>query len=89
VPGCTIEFAGGAGPDARNYRVDCSKIARTLPAFQPRWTARTGARQLFEAFRAADITLDQVEGFRFRRIGAIKKLLAEGKLLPDLRWQAG
>ncbi len=76
VPGCTIEFAGGAGPDMRNYRVDCSKIARILPAFRPRWTARTGARQLFEAFRAAEITLDQVEGFCFRRLGAIKKLLA-------------
>ncbi len=87
VPGCTIEFAGGAGPDVRNYRVDCSKIVRALPAFQPRWTARTGARQLSEAFSAAGITLDQIEGFRFRRVGAIKKLLAEGKLGADLRWR--
>jgi nucleoside-diphosphate-sugar epimerase len=86
VPGCTIEFAGDASPDARNYRVDASKIARVLPGFQPRWTARDGARQLYEAFRDARITLDEVEGWRYRRIGQIKKLLSSGALAPDLRW---
>ena len=35
VPGCRIEFAEGAGPDTRSYRVDFGKIARSaarLPA---------------------------------------------------------
>jgi nucleoside-diphosphate-sugar epimerase len=88
VPGCAIEFAGGASPDARNYRVDSSKIARALPGFQPRWTARDGARQLYEAFRDAKMTLDDIEGWRYRRIGQIKKLTAAGRLGPDLRWKA-
>jgi nucleoside-diphosphate-sugar epimerase len=88
VPGCTIQFAGDATPDARNYRVDASKIARTLPEFQPRWTARDGARQLYEAFREARITLEDIEGWRYRRIGQIKRLLGAGKLGPDLRWEA-
>ena len=35
VPGCELEFAGDASPDTRNYRVDCSKIARALPNFAP------------------------------------------------------
>jgi nucleoside-diphosphate-sugar epimerase len=87
VPGCTIEFAGGASPDVRNYRVDASKIARVLPEFQPRWTAREGARQLYQAFRDARITLDDVEGWRYRRIGQIKRLLQSGALGPDLRWK--
>jgi len=88
VPGCTIEYAGDASPDTRNYRVDASKIARVLPTYQPRWTAREGARQLYLAFREARITLDDIEGWRFRRIGQIKKLLAAGRLGPDLRWKA-
>jgi nucleoside-diphosphate-sugar epimerase len=87
VPGCTIEFAGDASPDLRNYRVDASKIATALPAFQPRWTARDGARQLYEAFREHPVTVDDFEGWRFRRIGQINKLLDAGELTPDLRWK--
>ena len=39
VPGCSIEYAAGAGPDKRCYRVDFSLIEKTLPNFQPRWNA--------------------------------------------------
>jgi nucleoside-diphosphate-sugar epimerase len=87
VPGCTIEFAGDASPDVRNYRVDASKIAAALPAFQPRWTAREGARQLYESFREQPISVDDFEGWRFRRIGQINKLLDGGELTRDLRWK--
>ena len=38
VPGARASFADGGGPDKRCYRVDCSKIARVLPAFKPQWT---------------------------------------------------
>ena len=88
VPGCEIEFAGGASPDTRNYRVDSSKIARALPAFQPRWTARAGARQLYEAFRDARIRLEDFEGFRYRRIGQIKRLIDGKRVDQDLRWRS-
>jgi len=88
VPGCTIEFAGDAQPDTRNYRVDTSKIARTLPSFRPQWTARKGAQQLYQAFREARITLEDIEGWRYRRIGQLRKLLAGGQLAPDLRWKS-
>jgi nucleoside-diphosphate-sugar epimerase len=87
VPGCVIAFAGGASADIRNYRVDGSKIAAALPAYQPRWTARDGARQLYEAFQERSITVDDFEGWRFRRIGQIRKLLDAGDLTPDLRWK--
>src|SRR5437870_12890620 len=40
VPHCRVEYAQGAGPDKRCYRVDCGKIRRTLPAFRPQWNAR-------------------------------------------------
>ena len=86
VPGCTIEFAGDASPDARNYRVDASKIARALPGFTPAWTARKGAQQLHEAFKEVGITLDEFEGWKYRRIGQIRQLMESGRLGPDLRW---
>ena len=86
VPGCTIEFAGDASPDARNYRVDASKIASVLPGFTPVWTARQGAQQLHEAFKEVGITLDEFEGWKYRRIGQIRQLMESGRLGPDLRW---
>lgn len=85
VPGCDIEFADGAGPDTRNYRVSCEKIRRVLPAFKPQWDARKGAEQLYAAYAASDLKLDEFEGPRFQRIAHINKLLAEGAIDIGLR----
>jgi nucleoside-diphosphate-sugar epimerase len=85
VPGCSIEFAADAGPDTRNYRVNCDKIRRVLPAFQPQWDARKGAEQLYATCRDSGLKLEEFEGPRYQRIGHIKKLLAEGLLEPSLR----
>src|SRR5216684_2077141 len=79
VPGCEVAFAEGAGPDKRNYRADFSKIARVLPSFQPQWDARKGARQLYDAYRAIGLKLEDFEGPRYRRIDQIKQLMATGK----------
>jgi len=86
VPGCEIAFAQDAGPDKRNYRADFSKIARNLPGFQPKWDARRGARQLYEAYQAMGLVLEDFEGPRFRRIDQLKQLMQMGNLGPDLRW---
>ena len=86
VPGCRVEFAEDAGPDTRSYRVDFGKIARRLPAFQPRWTVREGARQLYEAYRRTGLKLEDFEGPRYRRIDRLRALLASGQLDDTLRW---
>ncbi len=88
VPGCEIAFAEGAGPDKRNYRADFSKISRVLPSFEPQWDARKGARQLYEAYKATGLKLEDFEGPRYRRIDQIKQLMASGSLGRDLRWNA-
>jgi nucleoside-diphosphate-sugar epimerase len=85
VPGCTIEFAAGAGPDKRSYRVSFEKIRRKLPAFKPRWDARMGAEQLYRAYQSTGLTLEEFEGPRYQRISHIRKLLADGVLGADLR----
>jgi len=88
VPHCTIEYAKDAGPDKRCYRVDSSKIARTLSSFKPVWNARKGAQELFEAYKRIGLKLEDFEGPKFKRIDHIKKLLSTGRLSPDLRWTA-
>jgi nucleoside-diphosphate-sugar epimerase len=88
VPGCSIDFAAGAGPDTRSYRVSFEKIARRLPAFRPSWRARDGARQLYEAYRRSGLKLEEFEGPKYRRIDHIRQLLASGRLDASLRWTA-
>jgi nucleoside-diphosphate-sugar epimerase len=87
VPDCRIEFAEDAGPDKRSYRVDFSKISRMLPSFKPRWNAREGARQLYEAYRKIGLRLEEFEGPRYRRIDCIQNRLANHQLDSTLRWQ--
>ncbi len=61
VPGCSIEYAPGGGPDKRCYRVSCDKIQRALPNFHPKWTARSGAQELYEAYRREGLSATQLQ----------------------------
>jgi len=86
IPNCQVSFADGASPDKRNYRVDCDRLPETLPAFRPKWNARRGAQELYEAYKKYGITLEDFEGPRYQRIGHIHKLVDEGMLDSDLRF---
>lgn len=86
VPGCRIQYAAGAGPDKRCYRVNCDKIRRVLPAFQPRWNARAGAEELYRAYQRTGLTHEDLEGARFMRIRHVKKLQQSNQLDDSLRW---
>jgi nucleoside-diphosphate-sugar epimerase len=86
VPGCRVEYAEGGGPDKRCYRVTCEKIRRVLPGFQPQWTARKGAQELFDAYRTVGLTLADVERGRYVRMRRIQELLTAGDLQNSLRW---
>ena len=83
VPGCEVSFADDAGPDKRSYRVNCDKIRRVMPSFVPQWDAAKGARSLYEAYLAQQLTLEEFEGPRYQRIGHIKKLIADGTINED------
>jgi len=86
VPGCRVEYAPGGGPDKRCYRVSCDKIRRMVPGFRPQWTARKGAQELYEAYRAAGLSCEDVERGRYTRIHHIQGLMKSGKLDASLRW---
>jgi nucleoside-diphosphate-sugar epimerase len=87
VPGSRVEFAQNAGPDKRNYRVNCDKIRETLPEYQPQWTVRKGAQELYEAYQKTGIKVEDFEGPRYRRIDHIKQLIQSGRLDEKLRWR--
>jgi len=86
VPGCRVEYAADGGPDKRCYRINCDKIRRVLPGFQPQWTARQGARELCDAYRAAKLTYEDIEKGRYFRINHIQRLAKSGQLDSSMRW---
>jgi len=86
VAGTTVRYAEGGGPDPRSYRVNCDKLARTLPEFRPEWTVPRGIAELVAAYRAAGMTRADFQGARYLRIKRIQELQREGRLDAELRW---
>jgi nucleoside-diphosphate-sugar epimerase len=89
VPGSRVTYSPGGGPDLRNYRVDCGRIAATLPNYRPAWTVRRGIEQIYAAYREHGLTAENFLSSRFFRIRRIRELQESRLLDEDLRWTAG
>jgi nucleoside-diphosphate-sugar epimerase len=87
VPNSHVEYTKDAGPDKRSYRVNFSKLPRTLPEFKTQWNARQGAKQLYNTYKKVDFNLEEFEGPRYRRIKHLTKNLSTGRLDKTLRWR--
>jgi nucleoside-diphosphate-sugar epimerase len=87
VPGSKVTYAQGGGPDPRCYRVNCDRIAATLPEFRPQWTVRQGVEELFAAFQLNRLKREDFFGTRYQRIKTILKLQHERRLDDELRWR--
>jgi nucleoside-diphosphate-sugar epimerase len=86
VPNCEIDYADGAGPDTRSYRVNFDKIHRVFPDFQTKWTAKQGVEQCYDSYVKFGLDKDDYEGIKFKRVAHIKDLISAGKLDNNLRW---
>jgi hypothetical protein len=82
-----VRYAEGGGPDPRCYRVDCGKLAETLPQFQPQWTVRRGVEELCTAYQRYGLTRDVFLGPRYLRIKQIQRLQGQGRVDATLRWR--
>ena len=87
VPNCEIEYADGAGPDTRCYRVNFDKIHRVFPDFKTRWTARKGVEECYQSYLKHGLNADEYEGIKYKRIAHVMNLIEEGKLDTSLFWQ--
>jgi nucleoside-diphosphate-sugar epimerase len=85
VPGSRVEYDPKGGPDLRCYRINCDKIKRMLPGWRPQWTARKGAKELYDAYRTVGLTRADIESDRYVRLRHIQLLQKTGKLDPTLR----
>ena len=85
VPGASVRYLEGAGPDPRCYRVDCSKIERHLPGFATTWDVRRGAQELYDKFVKYGLTREMFS--TFTRLKRIEELMASGRLDRSLQWR--
>ena len=85
VPNCEVAFASGASADARDYRVDFSKIERTLPGFRPTWTLRKGIEEMYNAYLEGGMTKEEFLGPRYYRLRTVQGLKERGLLDDNLR----
>ena len=91
IPGSKLEFAEGAGPDKRSYRVSFERIHNELPSFQPQFTAARGTQEVLEAISSLGLSTDDFEGARYNRLDHLKHLMNRGLLDERLRrtWPSG
>ena len=86
VPGASVRYAEGGGPDPRCYRVSCDKITRVLPGFRTEWTVRRGVMELYDRYRREGVTSEMFA--RYTRLTCIQELQRDGRLDSTLRWRA-
>jgi nucleoside-diphosphate-sugar epimerase len=84
VPGVSVVLADNAGPDLRDYRVNCDKIRAALPGFKPAWSVPTGADELHGSLSSIGLAEEEFFG-PLLRIEHIKREQAAGRLDLDLR----
>lgn len=87
VPGSQVEFSTEHEGDQRTYIADFTKIKSMIPAFQPKWNAEAGAKQLYEAYSRIGLTLEEFTSGRYIRLKRINELLQDKKLDSTLRWE--
>ena len=86
VPNSKVTYAGDASPDARNYRVNCDKIRKALPGYQPSWTVRKGVEEVYQAYCENKTTRDEFLSSSFIRLKKIRELQNAGMLDSTLSW---
>jgi nucleoside-diphosphate-sugar epimerase len=87
VPGGKLEMQPKPGADQRTYKADFGKFARTFPDFKFKWNVRTGAAELYQAYKQAGLTHADFTDKKFTRLKWLHYLLDSGRLDGSLRWK--
>lgn len=85
VPGSKLAISPDASPDNRSYRVSSAKIEKAIPGFSLKWTAKTGAEDLYAAAKAFGMKEDHLSSQEFIRLKRLEALIAEGALDENFR----
>lgn len=87
VPNAKLEMVPKASADQRTYKADFGKFAKTFPDFKFKWNAKSGAAELYDAFKRVGLTHEDYKDKKFTRLKWLHYLLDSGKLDGNLRWK--
>jgi nucleoside-diphosphate-sugar epimerase len=87
VPNAKLEMVPKPSADQRTYKADFGKFAKTFPDFKFKWNARSGAAELYEAFKRVGLTFEDYKDKKFTRLKWLHYLLDSGRLDGALRWK--
>ena len=62
-------------------------MSATIPEYQPRWTVRLGAEQLYREYLANELTWEEFTGPKYLRVKEILRRQQTGELDERLRWR--
>ena len=85
VPGSKLAISPTASPDNRSYRVSSAKIEKAIPDFSLKWTAKTGAEQLYAAAKEFGMKEDHLSTQNFIRLKRLEALIDQGLIDEDFR----
>jgi hypothetical protein len=85
VPGSSLSFAAGAGPDLRDYQVDFAKLNDTFPDLKLSWSVRDGVDEMVRAYTEHGMSQADFDSTRFVRLRRIRELQSAGLLDDNLR----
>jgi nucleoside-diphosphate-sugar epimerase len=83
VPGCSVEYMEGGGPDPRCYKVNCDKLTSHIPTFKTEWTVPRGVKELYDAYVRNGLTAEMFANYV--RLPRIQAQLSEGRVDAMLR----
>lgn len=79
VPGCTLNYTGEHGNDARTYRVAFNKILSQLKGYyKPEWNLERGGDELVTFFKKIEMTEDMFRGERCNRLQRLNARQKQG-----------
>ncbi len=84
-PGCEVTV-GPSGGDNRSYRVNFDKIAKQLPGYAPRRTARDGALELRELFERIEFDVATYQFRAYTRLRQLQYLQRTGQIDQRFYW---
>lgn len=77
-----FHFEWYGSPDKRSYRVDFSKIEKSL-GFKPKYTPKEGAKEVYEALVEGEIT----DSIKTRTVEWYKYLIEAHKIIKDVEYR--
>jgi len=86
IPGTRVSINTDAPPDKRSYKVDFGLYREIAPGHQPQVTLDQSIARLRDGLVGMGFADADFRNSQYMRLKTLERLMAAGRLAPDLRW---